>query len=222
MKLTIETSIWNVLCFGMYETCLSIPDSCIENDMEELEGKNVEFDKDEIWRDVEYDNAKYKKDLAKFGVDYIKENLEFDKIPFKLEIVSGSIWSPREYNFRTDTLDMVIEVPDNLKEILSTELSKEWDKISKYFDKNFGSRSGFISFAPLRDGNESVESYLDRIDTEDELAYLLGMYLNYLELELNQESFYMEWSEHINESDYTSSEKLNDLYTKEILDKRDI
>jgi hypothetical protein len=77
----------------------------------------------------------------------------------------GSWYSPREYNFKTDSLDFELEIdqPAMMQALAKLADNQEF---KKYLTDNFSSRDGFWSFTPnnYEDLKEAIVSEGDRYD----------------------------------------------------------
>ena len=91
--------------------------------------------------------------------------------PIGLKILGyAGMSSPREYNFRTDRISVLINVNlSKLKKICFTDNSAEFNK---YLADNWTSYSGFISFIP-NNLYRFKDKYINRPDSRDELTQIM-------------------------------------------------
>jgi len=115
--------------------------------------------------DLYKNNTKYiLSEIVGCGVDFITE--------FK---ITGGYYSPREYNFHTNTIDVDIKV--NRRKLLNKarELCNS-DDFTNYLHDNYTSMSGFISYTP----NNKIE-LLEQLETQgDEYEQSIGAIITYL------------------------------------------
>ena len=74
----------------------------------------------------------------------------FTEVFGTFEATDTKVISPQFYNYVNDSLDFTLIVPDNIRETMLS-LYSHWTEDDKYYEwmmRNYGSRSGFISFAP--------------------------------------------------------------------------
>lgn len=89
--------------------------------------------------------------IGKLAVDVISEAF-WDILPFKVrddfECEYTSMYSPRYYNFETDSANFTFEYSDDLKEWFFDYVTENRTAFEKFLADNYTSRSGFISFTP--------------------------------------------------------------------------
>jgi len=109
------------------------------------EGNDIEYYNEENKTDYGYDDFKwdyrdYSNRVCKSFVNRLESELSH-LLPVKIEF--QEIYSPKEYNFTNDSINVSIEV--DLGQLI--ELIKEREKQAKeYFKNKYTSCSGFISF----------------------------------------------------------------------------
>ena len=167
----INSNLFPLVCVQMYETQLS--PSAYEDYMRELD--KGEPDGDFTYYTVDYSD--WKKGLVTVATKYIKENFLKVLKKYGVEDIKGTgIWSPREYNFTGDALDMEITMQNGWEAIMERSLQtfSEISDCRRYVCENWHSRSGFISFMP-----QTVEDVLTESDEERRLAAYLTLALVY-------------------------------------------
>ena len=139
---------------GTYETIWQV-NECNDNG-DEIE---IEYNHKDLMfsiADLYHDEQKYITEAIKSEVDFI------DKI-----IVPGSFISPREYNFKTDVINLDITI--DVKKLKKTLKELETDqKFHKFLKDNYSSYDGFMSFTPnnymelkdniINEGSEAEQS----------------------------------------------------------------
>ena len=167
----IDSNLFPLVCVQMYETQLS--PMAYEDYMRSLD--EGEPDGDFTYYTVDYSD--WKKELVTVATNYIKENFLKVLKKYGVEDIKGTgIWSPREYNFTGDALDMEITMQDGWEAIMERSLQtfSEISDCRRYVCENWHSRSGFISFMP-----QTVEDVLTESDEERRLAAYLTLALVY-------------------------------------------
>ena len=113
----IDSNLFPLVCVQMYETQLS--PMAYEDYMRELD--KGEPDGDFTYYTVDYSD--WKKELVTVATNYIKENFLKVLKKYGVEDIKGTgIWSPREYNFTGDALDMEITMQDGWEAIMERSL----------------------------------------------------------------------------------------------------
>jgi hypothetical protein len=203
MQLEISTAQFKILNFSMYHGMFEPSDNVMEREGDELSNiLSLDFIRevnDEI--SDHFDLDAYKKALSEWGVKWFKDELDFSDLPFPIKILSGKIWSPREYNFMGDKLDMMVEVPDNIREIL-LKWVKDGNFDEVFMDENFGSYSGFMSFMPYTESRmiEVLEdSENDELDTA--LAMIMYQIMADQKMDGDDEPYYSDWYENWSQDD---------------------
>jgi hypothetical protein len=124
----------------MYETVLSP-----QNYEDYMQDEEQEFE----YVTVDYED--WKKELTLIATNYIKNDFLPTLKKYGVENIEGTgIWSPKEYNFTGDALEMEITMQENWQEIFAQRL-EELKKITacqEYIKEHYHSHSGFISFMP--------------------------------------------------------------------------
>jgi len=130
-----------------------------EKGLKELEFNDFEFDYNTYNTNVSIACCKFIKDNFK---DYVT-NVEYEELI-----------SPREYNFKTDTIHVIIELSDeNKKNIIKTIEEDEEFKI--YLNEQYTSRDGFISFY-----SNNIIDWISNWDETMSDKHKLGSILDYI------------------------------------------
>lgn len=129
--------------------------------------------------DVEYEFTDLMKSIARVYQENRKDILDLMK-ESEIDFVSnttftGGFYSPREYNFSTDTLDLVVTL--NKKKLVEKTRKLCQERLFiQYLEDNFTSCDGFMSFTP-----NNPKDLLESIEAEnDEFDQSLGAILTYL------------------------------------------
>lgn len=131
MKVEMNTNWCRLINPGMYETYIGSV-------------------RDEIMEEYQEDFLNLVATESKCIMNEILDRDGLNEVFGSLEATDAKVISPRYYNFVNDSLDFTLIVPDNIKEIMLSVYS-HWTEDDKYYEwmqKNYGSYSGFISFAP--------------------------------------------------------------------------
>jgi hypothetical protein len=108
------------------------------NTIWEIRTEQFERDNNVNSSQIEVDYEQYNQDVVKNICEALPSFSE--GIIKKIEL--QNIYSPKEYNFRNDSANVLIEVNTNL---LQTYINKNYEELAKYIKQNYTSCSGFIS-----------------------------------------------------------------------------
>jgi hypothetical protein len=136
-----------------------------ENDLEPLEYKDLDFDYEGYKNNVCEASANYIEYLL-FGLNIIKK-IKFEKL-----------YSPIEYNFANDSIDVEIEFfPENL----SKYINEHFDSFKKYIKDNYTSHDGFLSYYSndAEDWKYDTENFTEFSDSHRLGSCLEFVCLNY-------------------------------------------
>ena len=161
MKVELNTSMVNGIFSGTYENFWEVN----------------EYDDDGNELEVDYD---FKELMASIGRVYKSEAPEIILSEWQLPFIksiefTGEFYSPREYNFSTDSLDFVLDINKAglLRELKKLENSEEF---KQFLIDNYRSRSGFWSFTP-----DNYSEILKSIETDgDDRDQSISAVINYL------------------------------------------
>ena len=171
MKIELNTDLLPVLSVGMYESILSI-DNLIER---EFDGGEYTDEERECMTDS-IDMAVYKNAVKKFAMESMKEffrDICFGKEGYVIELLDGKIWSPRYYNYKTDTLDYTVEISEFVLGKIIVDAIRN-DKFWAWADQRYRSYDGHICFMP-RDKVEFMKLVL-----AGEYDRVVAAYLTYI------------------------------------------
>lgn len=116
--------------------------------------------------------------LSELNVSFIK-NIKF----------TGTFYSPREYNFSTDTLDFTIDIDktEMLAELSNLRNDKDFET---YLYDNFTDQSGFISFTP----NNYASLYIAIMQENDEYHQAISALITYLAKDVINQEYNFEYT----------------------------
>lgn len=152
--------------------------------------------------DCKFDYKGYFNEVSIDVTKYIEHELK--ELNFLSSIKFEELYSPKEYNFSNDSINIEIELSeDNIKEIKKF-LYDNLDEYKQYLRDNYTSCSGFISFNP-----NTFEGWLeitkDFNDYSEKMHYL-GSVLEFIcqMNELNTDSMYSQLTDcNLNASNYS-------------------
>jgi hypothetical protein len=138
------------------------------------EGQLPDSFNDLDWREqekigqIEYDHAGYLDALVDASVDYVQDMVSgadryqtgFQGLISEVQLVDGSIRSPREYNFSTDSYDIEITFNPNLVEEYIETNRETYDK---YVEETWTSYDGFWSHIGADDDETKLYFVLQQI-----------------------------------------------------------
>lgn len=127
--------------------------------------------------EINYDDCEF--DYKEYELKCVKEFIGEFENEFKRFITSiefQKIVSPREYNFRNDSVDVIIELSDdNVKEI-NKYLIEHNEAFAKYLHDSYTSCSGFISSYP-----NTIDEFIgSNLEKALEHSHKLGSILNFI------------------------------------------
>jgi len=122
-----------------------------DNEESDIESYNEENKTDLSFDDFNFDYADYRKRVAKAFVNKLESELKYWLPDINIEF--QELYSPMEYNFTNDSINVSIQV--DLNELLGLIEARKEDA-AKYFKDKYTSRSGFISFH-----SADIDNWLD-------------------------------------------------------------
>lgn len=154
-----NTSLLQDLFSGTYETIWEVTDT-------DDEGNEL---------DCNYDFQEFMKSIAEAYQGYQEKMVKELGIPWLTGIkFTGGTFSPHEYNFSTDSLDMELEIDRDV--MLESVRKLKGAEFAQYLRDNYSSRDGFWSWTP-----DTYEEILKELETEGEyFQQSLGAVLNYI------------------------------------------
>lgn len=128
------------------------------------------------------------------------EEMNFD---LGLNIKHGAVrmWSPREYNFCTDRIDVVIELSEEDRERIIHLMLSDYNRMQEEIHKHHTSRDGFISFM-----SNDIDEWLALFQAGDGEKF--GLYLGY--------ALYYLWGDRADEFEYYAYEVIAGNYCAEV------
>lgn len=154
VEIELDSNLLPVLNIDTYQ-CFN-GDSWVES---ELESFSEEEDKDLGYDDFEwqYDHAGIVKALAQASAETVLDQLATDGVITGVDV--QSVYSPREYNFATDSYRALWTVNLSKLEAWCKESAFDADAFAK---EHYSSYDGFMSFVPsmLRDDREGTTVWL--------------------------------------------------------------
>ena len=155
---------------------------------------------------VDEDYEGYCNDVAKAVCRYLSWKLEII-LGIEAKVKLQRIVSPEYYNFKNDSLDIEIDVDEDLLLSKVREIiDKNIDEFKKYIEDNYTSCDGFMSFY-----SNDVNDWLKSGYNAHEIGSLLEFVLRISEDDIEEDMYY-NVSEKINKSSYLSvSDALSDV-----------
>lgn len=180
MRFKMNSGICPIVNVNMYDSEISsmnICDTQLDHEIGEAFRHGLLTEEEvKYWDDHAYDTfdtATYDQYVAECAMELMTDvysQLFGEKICIVQE--TGSINSPKWYNFRGDELDFEIDVEDSYFDEIKSELTSEFFVWTK---KRYGSYDGFISFMPYRQ-----DDYMEALAGSDrERALAMWMYWVY-------------------------------------------
>lgn len=143
MKYNVNTLMLNFIDVGMYETRIdprySLYTERIDEDRKE---GYIKYDEDYFW--ANFDNKAYNTHVAATAKHIYNGKYVIKGVPVKIEMGS-EIFSPSQYNFSTDSLDLDITIA---KHRVMKYAKDHKDSFNDFLYENYSSYDGFMSFIP--------------------------------------------------------------------------
>ena len=211
----LSTNLFPIVNVGMYTNNVCDSDNLIDTysiDNDFNEGL-ISYDADAFWSN--FDNDKFKAVILERATEFITDEVKPLLVDLGLGITDIKVvgmYSPKYYNFETDTLnfDLVTDdkFTDNIIDVINFLEPKELADFSKFLKDNYTSYDGFNSFT---DNNvtDLIESIKD--SQEREIGAFLTWYWNWT----NSSNECGDWKCYLNEDFPFYDEFLTDDFLKE-------
>ena len=224
MKLSLNTSIFDILSVNTYNSPLEPDYSNVEYDIEQVQeaGKLTEEILDNASKELyqALDMGSYKSELGRAAIEHITEHQldDLKALPFGVtDIALIGIDSPREYNFRGDDLDFTLEVADNISERLLKWLNDNGnEEFYADMESRYGTRDGFNSHMPTT-SDEMEQACITDIERAFSMIALYILEDEGFDSEENEREFVMTWMEntyignHFNDNERPNLDKVMDV-----------
>ena len=153
----------------------------------------------EVLTDV-VDYGKYQLDVSEAASEYIESELK--DLGLITSITFEGLTSPKEYNFSTDVVDVIIDLSDENKKNIIQYISDHEAKFEEYIEDHFTSRDGFMSFI-----ENGIDAWTEEYLFGDEADRTVSAFFDFV-LE-NEDINYDYVTEDIVESEYIDYEKMS-------------
>ena len=211
----LSTNLFPIVNIGMYtnDVCdsdLLIDTYSIDNDFNE---GLINYDAETFWSN--FDNDKFKAVILERATDFITDEVKPLLVDLGLGIIDIKVvgmYSPKYYNFETDTLnfDLVTDdkFTDNIIDVINKLEQSERADFSKFLKDNYTSYDGFTSFT---DNNipDLIESIKD--GEEREIGAFLTWYWSWTDSDYECGN----WESYLNEQFPMYDDFLTDDFIKE-------
>jgi len=166
---------------GFYHTVFEA--SGEENEIDDINGQREEKNLPPIDYDAcEWNYEDYRQNVSKECTNEIERQLK-DLLNDKVKVEFQSLYSPKEYNFSNDSINVEITLNKDAQRTILEILRDNSETFSLYIRERYSSRSGFIS-SHSNDSNEWL-NILDRWDL-NELSHKLGAVLGFILEEIEE------------------------------------
>lgn len=149
-----------------------------------IESYNEENGTDLDWDDFEwtYNFVDYAKAITEGIMDTIKEEFPDLVISYEFE----GLIQPREYNFETDSVNIVLEVD---KAVLLNLIGENREKLTEKIKEKYTSRDGFYSSY-----SNDINEWINSIENEEQVCeHKVGAIIDMLYEDDFEESDILEW-----------------------------
>lgn len=151
-------SIWSTMADDEYEYIAQ------EHHVTEIDG----------WEQV--NREQFEQDICERYANFAIDEMNF---ALGLHLLQGvvQIWSPREYNFTTDKIYVVVELSDADRERIVHLMLSDYNRLKEVIHQEHTSRDGFISFM-----SNDIDEWLNiiRMGSTEDFGLYLGYALYYL------------------------------------------
>lgn len=138
----------------------------------EENGTNLDYD------DFNWDYKGYEERAAKSFIGNLESELTH-LLPIKIDF--QDIYSPKEYNFRNDSINISVDI--NLDDLIQL-VKDRYEESEKYFKDKYTSCSGFISFH-----SNDIDDWINKDYIIENTAHRVGALLDCLAtIEINQDN----------------------------------
>jgi hypothetical protein len=155
-----------------------------DNEDSDIENYNYEYKTKLGYDDFEWDYSDYHKRVSSSFVNRCEREL---KQYLDISMDFEELVSPREYNFRNDSINVTVKL--DLKELLSL-IRERYNDAKEYFKDKYTSCSGFISFH-----SNDIDEWLDKDYIMENPEHRIGALLDcLLSTEISQDDI-MYWTD---------------------------
>jgi len=198
-------------CFeGFYETLLdSLTDDIIEdnylfNDSSSVDDKILEFINNEAWEHVDY--KYFYLQISKKVIDFYNDYFKSEKLCIKFKF--QSLYSPKEYNFHTDSINIKVLFTFEFIDLLNDYIHKNIDKFKIFIEDRYTSCSGFVS--SYSNNHNDWLNYLNKENLQDNEHYM-GCFLDFY-FENENKDINMDIYDYCREYFYSNGHAFDDKY----------
>lgn len=162
------------------------------------------IDDDDWTDDTDFDHIAYVAELSNYCAEVIERACGYDFVKFKCRVSATGSFSPREYNFKTDNGELLIEFDDAkvLKYIKAHQ-----DTFNEYLKNKFTSYDGFWSFVANNWPEFIAEMDNSTEEHDRNWAIMLGWFLHHSEI-LTEDDYIDQMHEHASEAAYNCATNL--------------
>lgn len=171
---TLDFETWLPLFPGFYNTELD-GDYSLDNEIYSINEERSEDMGVISYDHVNVDWEGYREEICKLSCDVVERYLSDIGIDVKVRF--QKLYSPREYNFKTDSIDVEVIFSEESFKIFGEKLIENTSELRKYLKAKYTSYSGFISSYSndADDWFEDTSGFTDNMD-----GHRLGALLEFL------------------------------------------
>lgn len=179
MRALLNTNLFPILNVGMYNSEIS-PDTIFDSGIFEQNREEgyIHYDEEYYWDNFDYD--KYKKEIVRIASETLSDVILENGIEIKIKV--GELYSPKEYNFATDNVDLIVTF--NKNKVLKFAKDNE-EVFNGYLHKKYSSYDGFWSLT----ANNYEDWYIDFKDNEERAIAAILCFIFDVNFESYQSSF---------------------------------
>lgn len=174
---------WLPLFVGFYNSFLD-GDGELDTDLQEL---NCNYD------DLQLDYNQYQIDVSKWYVDTVNELIK-SELGIDCKITYQSLYSPKEYNFSTDSINVEYEFTKESLNQLNVAINNHYEDLKEIIREKYTGCSGYIPYYSkyIADWQKETNDFTDFSQETTGNQHYLGQILQSL-LELVIEQDTMMW-----------------------------
>lgn len=134
-------------CFvGFYNSFLDF-DEIFEDEMNEINNEREckGFDILDFYSDVNFDYVAYNIKVSQLYCE-VMQSVLINELDLNCKIKYESLYSPKEYNFKTDSVNIEIKILLKDQKVLNNLIKENYDQLASLIKDGYTSRDGFNSF----------------------------------------------------------------------------
>lgn len=175
----IKVSTWLPIFSGFYGTIWET-DNDEEMELEYINEQRTAKGLPKVdWDDVDWDYTEYQRGVVEGVTKFVGHELANMGLISKYRL--EKLVSPREYNFRNDSIDVAFYLTSKNKQAIERYLVEHKKEFAEYLDDRYTSYSGFCSYY-----SNSILNWMNDLDETLTHSHKLGSVLEFILKNENQ------------------------------------